>query len=77
MQRIHLFSVRAEVRETLQPMTARGHRGDSEGTARGQQCALLCSVVPSLEDNLRLHVNYGHHVSCLLEKEAPDKKSAR
>lgn len=61
MQRIHLFSVRAEVRETVQPMTA-----------RVQQCAPLCSVVPFLEDNLRLHVNYGHRVSCLPDKEASD-----
>lgn len=52
MQRIHLFSVRAEVRETLQPVTAGVQRGCS---SKGG--ALLRSVVSSLEDNLRLHVN--------------------
>lgn len=42
VQRIHLFSVRAEVRETLQPVTARVQRGRSEGAAKAQQgCAVV------------------------------------
>lgn len=36
MQRFHLFSVRAEVREALPPMTARAPRGCSEGAGRVQ-----------------------------------------